>query len=124
MAGFRITWLRRGSGSEAPPPLLLDENLPKALARALRAAGAEVEMVKDRMRGTPDTGIWTAAEQRAACIVTRDADFVALALRRPTPVGIVHCHFDVRPAMIAQLAPEIVARMRELRGAVVRIEPE
>lgn len=124
MAGFRFTWLRRGSGSDAPPPLLVDENLPQALARSLRSGGLQVEMVKDHMRGRADSEIRTAARRTRACILSRDADFVERALRGPTGVGVVHFQFSVRPKMVAALAPELVAHAKELRGSVLRVEPD
>jgi predicted nuclease of predicted toxin-antitoxin system len=66
---------------------VIDANLPPALARWLASEGHKAhhldELGKDR---ATDREIWSFARDRAACIVTRDEDFVLLqALDRSGP---------------------------------------
>jgi predicted nuclease of predicted toxin-antitoxin system len=56
--------------------LLLDENLPKNLWKALRAAGyPTARLVDEGLRGRPDSVIFRQVRSRAT-IITRDKDFL------------------------------------------------
>ena len=60
--------------------LLVDAQLPPALARWLTAQGHEAEHVFDVALGnSPDTVVWMHALQGAAVIVTKDEDFAVRA---------------------------------------------
>ena len=60
--------------------LLIDAQLPPALARWLTAQGHEAEHVFDVALGnSPDTVVWKHALQSAAVIVTKDEDFAVRA---------------------------------------------
>src|SRR5260370_40400417 len=56
--------------------LLLDENLPKTLWKALKAAGyPSARLVDEVLRGQPDSVIFRQVRSRAT-IITRDKDFL------------------------------------------------
>ena len=56
--------------------LLLDENLPKNLWKALRAAGyPTARLIDEGLRGCPDSVIFRQVRSRAT-IITRDKDFL------------------------------------------------
>lgn len=56
--------------------LLVDEALPRALVRHLKAAGYEVEDVRDLgLRGQPDDRIFEEAQQRSAVLISPDLGF-------------------------------------------------
>lgn len=56
--------------------LLLDENLPKNLWKALRAAGyPTARLVEEGLRGRPDSVIFRQVRSHAT-IITRDKDFL------------------------------------------------
>jgi len=56
--------------------ILLDENLPKSLWKALRAAGYPAARLLDEgLRGRPDSAIFLQMRSRAT-IITRDKDFL------------------------------------------------
>lgn len=63
--------------------LLVDSQLPIALARYLSAQGLECEHVEDIGLATADDRvIWEYAKERNLVIVTKDEDFQALAARQ------------------------------------------
>ncbi len=54
----------------------LDENLPLALAIALRARGHDVDTVADEgLKGRDDSTIWQAAQAEGRFLITQDLDF-------------------------------------------------
>src|SRR5216684_224259 len=56
--------------------ILLDENLPKSLWKALQAAGyPTTRLVDEGLRGQPDSVIFRQVRSRAT-IITRDKDFL------------------------------------------------
>lgn len=71
---------------------LIDENMPRPLAPALRAAGYATEDVRDVvLRGHPDPDIWAYAQAHSTTIITYDKDFGDI-LRYPKPhAGVVVC---------------------------------
>lgn len=63
--------------------LLIDAQLPPALARALTAQGHDAAHVEDiGLRHAPDSLIWNYAVQNQAAIITKDEDFVDRFRRR------------------------------------------
>ncbi len=59
--------------------LIIDENLPRRLVPWLVARGCTAEHVIDLgLQGATDARVWIAAQDRAAAVLTRDTDFVAL----------------------------------------------
>lgn len=60
--------------------LLVDNQLPLALARYLAANGRECAHVQDvGLDATEDRIIWQYAKERGLTIITKDEDFQALA---------------------------------------------
>jgi predicted nuclease of predicted toxin-antitoxin system len=75
----------------APPPwaFLLDENMPKRAATALRRAGySAARVVEVGLRAKKDSVIFAYARARGLIIVTRDADFLA-SQYQPPHAGII-----------------------------------
>lgn len=64
---------------------LIDANLPPAMADWLREAGHEARHVRDALSLTaPDEAVWSEALTSGAIVVTKDADYLALAARDPS----------------------------------------
>jgi predicted nuclease of predicted toxin-antitoxin system len=62
----------------------LDENLPTALARALRGLGHDVHTVPDEgLEGQMDGRIWQAAQGEDRFLITQDLDFSDIRKFRP-----------------------------------------
>jgi predicted nuclease of predicted toxin-antitoxin system len=70
---------------------LVDENLPRSLAPALRAAGHYVDDVRDLgCRGSSDADIFECAQRARLTLLTRDVGFGNMARFPPGPhSGIV-----------------------------------
>ena len=71
--------------------LLVDNQLPLALARYLAANGWECTHVQDvGLEAAEDRAIWQYAKERGLTIITKDEDFQALANRqRSIPPQVV-----------------------------------
>ncbi len=68
---------------------LLDENLPKSLWKALRAAGyPTARLIDEGLRGRPDSVIFNQVRFRAI-IITRDKDFLKTDLFPIPHSGII-----------------------------------
>jgi predicted nuclease of predicted toxin-antitoxin system len=61
--------------------LLLDENIGRSTAEALRHQGHDVSWVGGDCAGTADTAIMTQAEREGRVLVTKDKDFGELAFK-------------------------------------------
>ena len=75
---------------ESPPwAFLLDENMPKRAATALRRAGySAARVVEVGLRAQKDPMIFVYARARGLIIVIRDADFLA-SQYQPPHAGII-----------------------------------
>jgi predicted nuclease of predicted toxin-antitoxin system len=97
--------------------LVVDENLPRQVAMWLSTVGQSAVHVSDLgLLGQPDASIWTVASSRAANIMTRDADFLALS-RRDDSIALVrlligNCSTPVLLARLSVLWPEIQRRLQ------------
>lgn len=61
--------------------LVVDENLPISLARHLQHRGFTARHVTElELSRTPDEAIWKSAADENWTIVTKDSDFIDLAL--------------------------------------------
>jgi predicted nuclease of predicted toxin-antitoxin system len=108
---------------------LVDEDLPRTLAPALRQAGFEAEDVRDRgFGGRPDTEIITFAVSHRRVLITRDVG-IADITRFPesSEYGVVLVRFpqtittdDLNSAIVAVLR-EVPSR--NLVGAITVAEP-
>ncbi len=107
---------------------LVDESLPRAVTRALVAAGHDVVDVRDvGLRGAPDDAIAARAQETSSIVVSGDLDF-SNALRFPPPgthPGIVVARLpDVIPPadMAARIVAAIAAVGADLEGAITIVE--
>ena len=70
---------------------VVDENLPRLLARSLLAHGHQAWHSVDLLGfSAGDEAIWAEAIRRNAMVVTKDADFVQLLSRPPPHCPVVH----------------------------------
>src|SRR5437588_11441499 len=98
----------------SPWAFLLDENMPKRAATALRRAGySAVRVVEMGLRAQKDPAIFTYARARGLIIVTRDADFLA-SQYQPPHAGIILLSLPGVPGR-AVVEP-LLAVLTSLRG--------
>lgn len=72
------------------PTFLIDENLPRSLAPALRAGGLAAQDVRDLgLRGRPDKEILEFSLSQGYVLVTGDVGFAALLRLHPRFPGMV-----------------------------------
>lgn len=96
---------------------LVDENLPRRVATWISAEGHDAQHVSDLgLMGQPDTAILAEAVRLSACIVTRDADFVSIAMAEGDRVSVVrlligNCATAVLIARLTALWPDILERL-------------
>jgi predicted nuclease of predicted toxin-antitoxin system len=110
------------------PRFLVDESLPRAVTRALHAAGHEVVDARDvGLRGHPDAEIAVRAASETRIVVSADLDFGnALAFPPGTHPGVLVTRL---PATWApeQVAARVLTAVAEvgpaLEGAITIIEP-
>jgi len=80
---------RKDIDAISPWEFLLDENMPKRAATALRRAGfSAARVVEVGLRAERDPVIFSYARARGLIIVTRDADFLATQYQ-PPHAGII-----------------------------------
>ena len=79
--------------------LLLDENIGRSTAEALRRQGHDVSWVGEDFAGTPDVAIMAQAEREGRVLVTKDKDFGELAFKNgQTHGGVILLRLaDERP---------------------------
>ena len=90
--------------------VLADENLPRSIVDLLRAEGHDVLWARTDCSGWKDAAILEFAESEARFVLTRDKDFLQVAVQGQPPLrrcGVVL--FRVHPATPAMLEP--LARM-------------
>lgn len=93
--------------------LLLDENVPMASVRALRAAGHDVYSASEVAIGAPDEELLARAHVDQRLLITFDRDFGDLAVRHHHGAsgGIVLLRFVPRNSdEVALLLCELLAR--------------
>ena len=70
--------------------ILVDAQLPPALAQWLCAAGHEaVHVEKVGLRNSDDNALWTYALENDAVVITKDEDFAARAERSAPPTPLI-----------------------------------
>ncbi len=108
--------------------LLVDENLPRSLAPRLRAAGFEVQDVRDLgLRGAPDAKIFEFARSSGLVLVTSDLGFGARLRAMPDSPGIVLARLpnEWPTEAVNELIERSLASLPEwIPGSLVVIEPE
>jgi predicted nuclease of predicted toxin-antitoxin system len=111
------------------PRFLVDEDLPRSLARMLRDAGLDATDVRDTLlRGKSDEEIFAHAVRDSLVILTGDVGFGNI-LRFPlgAHAGIVVCRFPNESAPV-ETNQDVLAVLRALppdriAGALVIVEP-
>jgi predicted nuclease of predicted toxin-antitoxin system len=95
---------------------LVDENLPREVAGWLNNAGHAARHVSEAsLLGQSDSAVWAYATSINAWMITRDADFLAIAARSTTG-GVVrlligNCSAPVLLARMGELWPDVEARL-------------
>jgi Domain of unknown function (DUF5615) len=81
---------------------IADENFPGVAVRRLRAAGRDIEWVRETHAGISDEMVWDLAVAQQRTILTLDKDFGELAFRRglPSSCGIVLFRLPMAPPRI------------------------
>ena|SRR5690349_23806394 len=95
---------------------LVDENLPREVAGWLNSAGHAARHVSEaNLLGQSDQVVWAYASSIEAWIITRDADFLAIAARSASGgvirLRIGNCSTTVLLARISELWPEVEVRL-------------
>lgn len=107
---------------------LIDEDLPQAVSRELRAAGHDAKGVRDiGLQGTPDPGVYAHAHDNGLVLVTADVG-LADPFRYPPTFGTVLVRLPNSTP-----APEIARRVAaalavvadtEFASHVIVVEPD
>lgn len=105
--------------------LLIDNQLPEALAEFLTASGFECRHVRRVGLGaSPDSVIWDFAKANDFAIVTMDEDFQHFAARYGTPPQVIWVRLgNVRkPALLEAFAAVLPGLRAELDNGAAVIE--
>jgi predicted nuclease of predicted toxin-antitoxin system len=101
------------------PSFLIDAQLPLVLVRPFLAFGCEATHLAD-LAGLrlSDPDVWALALRRGDVLVTKDADFAALALSRPTGPQILWIRSGnvgnfVLLSRVAEVMPQLLNWLRE-----------
>jgi predicted nuclease of predicted toxin-antitoxin system len=100
--------------------LLVDNQLPLALARYLAANGWECTHVQDiGMGAVEDTVIWQYAKDRGITIITKDEDFLALSNRQGSiPPQVIWVRLgNCRKAALLEAFSRIMPTLRDMLAA-------
>ncbi len=100
--------------------LLVDNQLPLALARYLAANGWECTHVQDvGLDAAEDRTIWQYAKERNLTIITKDEDFQALANRQNSiPPQVVWVRLgNCRKAVLLEAFSKILPALRDMLAA-------
>jgi predicted nuclease of predicted toxin-antitoxin system len=105
--------------------LIVDAQLPPALAAALRQAGCDAVAVREiGLREAKDTGIWQYALQNNAAIMTNDEDFAERCLRSQNPPVVVWLRIGnaTNPVLLGWFLPLLPALMARIEAGDRLIE--
>ncbi|OGA38410.1 MAG: hypothetical protein A3G24_12025 [Betaproteobacteria bacterium RIFCSPLOWO2_12_FULL_62_13] len=100
--------------------LLVDNQLPLALAHYLAANGWECTHVQDvALEAADDRTIWQYAKERGLTIITKDEDFQALANRQGSiPPQVVWVRLgNCRKAALLQAFSRVLPELRDMLAA-------
>jgi predicted nuclease of predicted toxin-antitoxin system len=109
---------------------LVDEDLPRSLARALRGAGMEAEDVRDiGLSGEPDEAVFRHARENGLTLVTADMGFASILLFPPgSHPGLVVSRLPetLSIAVRNRIVVEALSRLaeEEITGNIIIIEPD
>jgi predicted nuclease of predicted toxin-antitoxin system len=108
---------------------LVDEDLPRSLARLLRAAGLDAEDVRDvGLRGRPDTEVLQSAVAQNRVLLTADlgfANLLALPLGSHPGILVARLRNEVQITTLNAVVLDAIRAFSddELRGSLVIVEP-
>jgi predicted nuclease of predicted toxin-antitoxin system len=108
---------------------LVDEDLPRSLAPALRGAGIDASDVRDEgLRGQPDSNVFAFAVAKGFVIVTADVEFGNELVYPPrTHHGVVLVRLPETwpgPTIVQTvITPIVMISTEDLSEAIVIIEP-
>lgn len=105
---------------------LADESCDEAAVLALRQAGHDVVLVRERCPGAEDLAVATLAAREARVLITEDKDFGFLVQAvSVTRVGVILIRFPTRArAQLGESVTAAVGRLGDkLNGAFVVLEP-
>lgn len=107
--------------------LLFDENLsPKLVTRLAAEFPESVHVSRVGLDQADDETVWAFARENALTIVTKDADFQEISLRRGMPPEVVwlrrgNCSVDETAAMLRDHVDGVRAFLGDTRSAVLVI---
>lgn len=105
--------------------LLVDAQLPPALAAALRQAGCDAVAVREvGLREAKDAAIWQYALQNNAAILTKDEDFAERCLRSQNPPVVVWLRIGnaTNPVLLGWFLPLLPTVLARIQGGDRLIE--
>ena len=105
---------------------LADENCDEAVVRALRAAGHDVALVRERSPGAEDSAVTQLAVDERRIVLTEDKDFGQLAhALSAARIGIVLIRFptQTRSTLGASVVDAVAMFGNQLERAFTVIEP-
>jgi predicted nuclease of predicted toxin-antitoxin system len=109
--------------------VILDENVQKSLARALRDAGHTADRaIEIGLAAAPDEDIFTHAQTVGAVVITKDTTFVDPTNLPPDHAGVILLRFpNLTPAKeITEHAMRFLSdqiSLNDMRGRFVELEP-
>ena len=103
--------------------IVADENVPRSVVDALRAAGHDVVWALEADPGAPDARLLARAARARSLLVTLDKDLADRAARRGTPVVLVRARGAGSMALARLVASSLAARDDWLKHQAV-IEPD
>lgn len=111
------------------PAFLVDEDMPRSLAKSLREAGFGAEDVRDAgLRGRSDAEVRAAAVRRGMALVTADLEFAnPNVFPDGFPAGLVVCRYPpgTPAAALSRAVVQQIAGLAdaELAGSIAVLEP-
>jgi predicted nuclease of predicted toxin-antitoxin system len=103
--------------------LLIDNQLPSALARFLKSNGVSADHVRDHgMQAAKDREIWEFARTHGYVLVSKDEDFPQLANRYGSPPQVIWVRLgNCRKAALLDVFRRTLPRLRGLLDAGERV---
>lgn len=96
--------------------VLADENVPWPLVRLLRSMGLDIIWIPETgFRGINDRDVIKLANKQERVILTRDRDFLELALRRRVRCGLIHIGESVRRDNVEKLVKNIAKALEIIK---------
>ncbi|MFO1224987.1 MAG: DUF5615 family PIN-like protein [Burkholderiaceae bacterium] len=100
--------------------VLLDENIPLAVADGLRAAGHDVRTIADSAPGVNDRGVMQLARDGGRALLTFDSDFGDLVFQHGEPPPVAVLYFRLHPVVDTEvLALALEALSKPIEGSFV-----